>query len=134
MADPKPTPSEPIASADHAASLGDRCPAASARTIPCTTFWFAFWLGVVLVATKAVHLGMPDFSFSGLTDYLHDLTVISNSDLVFALIVGLVAQCALLCTPSSTGFRRVVYVLLGLFCIVCVVYAVVSVQIFSYLR
>lgn len=99
-----------------------------------STFWFAFWLGVVLLGTKAVHLGMPEFSWDGLREYLEDLAVVSNADLVYALIVGVLAQCAVCYSARSAHTQRFVWAVLILFCMVSVIYAVVSVQVFSYLR
>jgi phosphoglycerol transferase MdoB-like AlkP superfamily enzyme len=105
-----------------------------ANSVSCSAFWFAFWLGAVLIATKAVHLGMPELSIDGLKDYAHNLSIITSADLVFTFAVGMTAQVALWCASRSAWMRNTVWALLTIFCLVCVVYAVVSVQVFSYLR
>lgn len=102
--------------------------------VPCSAFWFAFWLGALLAGAKAVHLGVPELSLDGLRWFFHDLAIITNADLVFAFLVGLVSQVALSCTTRLTRTQQFVWGTLLTFCLVCVVYAVVSVQIFSYLR
>ena len=123
-------PAEPAVAATAAA----RSSPAAGPTWARSTFWFTFWMGVVLVGTKAVHLGWPEFSWDGLKDFFHDMSVISNADIVFALLVGYAAQLALRYTANSPGLERVVWAWLISFCLVCVGYAVVSVQIFDYLR
>lgn len=97
-----------------------------------SAFWFSFWLAVVFVATKAVHFGVP-FSY-GVQEYLNDIVIVSYADVLFVLGVGAVAQVALWLTASRPLLLRLVWVALGLFCLVSVVFAIVSVQIFAYLR
>jgi phosphoglycerol transferase MdoB-like AlkP superfamily enzyme len=92
------------------------------------------WLGVLLIGTKAVHLGLPEFTLDGLIDYARFLTIVTSSDIVFALLVGLVAQCAFWCTTRQPWTQWALWGALNVFCLVSVVYAVVSVQIFSYLQ
>ncbi|MBI3469049.1 MAG: sulfatase-like hydrolase/transferase [Planctomycetes bacterium] len=101
---------------------------------PPTTFWFAFWLAVGLVGTKAVHIGAPDFSFDGIIAFFRDLMVTTNADILFACGVGVVGQVALVGTLRWPRVRRVVWGLLILYSVVCLIFAVVSVQVFAYLQ
>jgi arylsulfatase A-like enzyme len=92
------------------------------------------WLAGVMVATKAVHWGLPDATWIGVRDYLVDLPVSVHADLVFAAAFALVARLALEATrsrPRAHLALGIAFLLLGAF---SCLYAVASIQIFDYLR
>ncbi|MBI3465263.1 MAG: sulfatase-like hydrolase/transferase [Planctomycetes bacterium] len=123
----------PKATGTGSAATSITCPATPAA--PQSTFWLCCWLAVLLVATKAVHLGLPgEFTIGGLAEYARDLAVISHADVLFALCVGLVGQGALAASARRPRLETAVWVVLVLFCLTSAVYAIVSVQIFAYLR
>lgn len=99
-----------------------------------TTFWFAFWLAIVMVATKAAHLGMPDFDFASLLEFAQDLTMISHADVAFAFIVGIAGQLGLYLSVKRPRLEWAVWTTFILLTVVSVLYAIVSVQVFSYLQ
>jgi len=81
-----------------------------------------------------MHLERPSFSWDSLLEYLRDLTVITSDDLLFAFLVGVSAQFALWATACRPRIERTVWCVLLLLCVVSVIYAVVSVQVFRYLQ
>ena len=101
---------------------------------PRTTFWFAFWLAIVMVATKAAHLGVPALDFGSLLEFAQDLTMISHADVAFACLVGLVGQLGLRLSTKRPRLEWTVWTMLAVFSVVSVLYAIVSVQVFSYLQ
>src|SRR5262245_23106217 len=81
---------------------------------------------------KAAHFGGPGGAYTPL-QFLRDVLVASASDLAFAggfFLVAALLFAAVRREPS----RRALGVVLGGLGVVCVVYAVASVQIFDYLR
>ncbi|MBI3462723.1 MAG: LTA synthase family protein, partial [Planctomycetes bacterium] len=100
-----------------------------------STFWLCFWLATALALTKAVYLGPPpEWSWAGMIDYGSDAAIISHADVLYAVGIGLVGQTALCLSARRAQIERLVWYGLVLFCVVSVVYAIVSVQIFAYLR
>ncbi len=99
-----------------------------------TTFWIAFWLAIVMVGAKAAHLGVPGFDGESLVEFAQDLTMISHSDVVFAFLFGLVGQFGLQLCTNRPRLERTLWVVLVVFSLIAVIYAIVSVQIFSYLQ
>lgn len=95
------------------------------------SFWLAIWLAVVLVGAKAVDLGFPEDD-SVLT-FGRDLAVAAHLDVVFALGVALVSR-GILRFRRTPVLDAVARALVLVFCLVSVAYAVLSVQIFTYLR
>ncbi len=108
--------------------MNRRAPASSP-----SAFWLGFWLAAVLAGTKAVDLGLPELSPTSILTYGRDLTVAVHADVLFAVIVGLVGQ-GLLHSARRPWLSSSARLLLVLFCVTSVVYAVASVQIFTYLR
>jgi arylsulfatase A-like enzyme len=94
----------------------------------------ALFLAVILAATKAAHWGVPDLAYVSLRDYVRDLAVSVHADLVFAAGFGL-AGAALLraLRPHPRSRRAAGWTLLGLG-VFSAAYAVVSIQVFDFLR
>ena len=105
-----------------------------ARAFVPSPLALGFWLAAVLIATKAVHWGVPDPNWISLRDYAKDLPVSVHADLVFAAAYGLLALLALKATRSHPRAQRaagIAFLVLGaLGCL----YAVASIQIFDFLR
>jgi arylsulfatase A-like enzyme len=92
------------------------------------------WLAVALVAAKAVHWGIPDFTWVALRDYAVDLPVSVHADLVFAAAFGLLARLVLGATRNRPrAHRRAAVTLLAAGAFFSF-YAVAGVQIFAFLR
>lgn len=100
-----------------------------------SAFWPAVLLSVALVGCKAVNLRIPEeWTLSGFRRCLWDLVIIAHEDVLFSLAVGLGGQTAIW---LSSRWRRVQGILwggVGGFGAVSVVYAVVSVKVFEYMR
>lgn len=92
----------------------------------------AFGLLPFSVLAKAAHFGLPGGDYTAL-QFLRDVVVASASDLVFVAgaFVVLAGLFAALRGERGRGALGAVLAALG---VVCVVYAVASVQIFDYLR
>jgi arylsulfatase A-like enzyme len=101
---------------------------------PRSTFWFGFWLAVALALTKAFQLGWPVFSPIGLAYYVHDWAVIVHGDVLFAIGVAAVAQVGVVLAARRPRLERAIWAALLLVSMLSIAYAVVSVQIFDYLR
>src|SRR2546428_13952911 len=100
-----------------------------------STFWLCFWLATALAVTKAVYLGPPsECSWDGLVDYGTNVAIISHADVLYAVGVGLVSRSFLCLSARRPRIERMVWSAQVLFCVLSVVYAIVSVQIFAYLR
>src|SRR5438270_91257 len=106
------SPMTAIAQATHAGGVQiTALPAAPARHWGRSTFWLAFWLAVVLIASKAVLLGAPaDASWDALADYQRALAIAGHQDVLFATAFGLVGQAALLATRSWRRTNLAVWV------------------------
>jgi arylsulfatase A-like enzyme len=124
---PAPAPAAPSGALGPRVALADACRRPAA-------FWPCFWMGVVLVASKAVYLGVPEFSGPGLVEYARDVAVIARADVLFVVVLGLVFQAALAALATRPRLRRSAWALLVFLGCVAVTYAVVSVQVFAYMR
>lgn len=87
-----------------------------------------------MVATKAAHLGMPALDLGSLLEFAQDLTMISHADVAFAFVVGLTGQFGLRLSVNRPRLAWTVWAILIVFSVVSVLYAIVSVQVFSYLQ
>jgi arylsulfatase A-like enzyme len=90
------------------------------------------WLALPLVVAKAVHWGWP--GAYGWAVWLRDVAVSSHQDVAFAAAFGLCAAAVLLLfrrAPRAARWASAALVATGA---VCVLYAVVSVQVFEFLR
>jgi len=117
---PLPCPTEPA-------------PAAPAR--PITTFWFAFWLGVVMAGCKVQSWGLPpEWTSESVAKLLTDLRVLTHEDFLYALALGLLGQGALWLTRARPRARAIVFGAFITLCVASVVYAIASVPIFRALK
>ena len=90
------------------------------------------WLALPLVVAKAVHWGRP--GAYGWSAWLRDVAVSSHQDVAFCAAFALAAACVLLLVrrwPRVERWAGAVFVAAGA---LSVLYAVVSVQIFAFLR
>jgi len=99
-----------------------------------SAFWPAFLLGAALFGAKAVQWSLPDASWSAVGDWLTDLAVSSHADLLFAAASGAAFQLLLWACRGRPRARRAAFALLLAWGAACVVYAVVSIKLFAYLR
>lgn len=91
-------------------------------------------MGLALIGAKVVQWSLPELSWRRLGEYLTDLSVCSHDDLVFTLASGACFQAALWLARNRRSLQRTLFGLLLLWGLVCVTYAVASIQIFAYLR
>ena len=96
--------------------------------------WPAFWLGVVSLGAKLVHWSAPEPSWGALRTYLLDVGVSAHQDVVFAAGLALFGALMLRALSRSPRAQAVFWWLYLGFCLLCVVFAVASVQIFAFLR
>jgi arylsulfatase A-like enzyme len=105
---------------------------ASARR---TIVWCSFWLALSLVLCKSALLGLPsDWSRDTLLTHGRTLTIMSHADVFFALCMGLLGMIAAYAARHRQALRRAVPVAMVVSGFVSVLYGIVSVQIFAYLR
>jgi arylsulfatase A-like enzyme len=90
------------------------------------------WLALPLVVAKAVHWGRP--GEYGWTAWLRDVAVSSHQDVAFCAAFALLSAVVLLLVRRSPRAERWAGVLLVAAGSLFVLYAVVSVQIFAFLR
>ncbi len=109
-------------------------PAAVRRREPSAA-WPAAGLALALVAAKAAHWALPMSSVDAVEAWGRDLLASSGSDLLFAVGFFLVGETLLRILrrwlPGAAPWAYRGIVLCG---VVCVVYAVASVEIFAFLR
>ncbi len=98
-----------------------------------SAFWPAFWLGAVLVGTKAFYLShRAPYSVDGVQEYVAALAAISYRDVLFALAFGALHGMVL---RVAAGVRRVRAGSDVVFCFLCLLsaaYAVVSLELFTF--
>lgn len=104
--------------------------------------WPSVCLAIVLVAIKATYVKLSnswniwdwDVSWSVYFDwvYLTWTASVSQSDLLFALGVGLIGELILSLTSSHRRLSRTIYFGFIFFAVVCIVYAVVGRQFYAY--
>src|SRR5262249_51753737 len=99
-----------------------------------SAFWPVFWMSLLLWLCKAQEWGRPDFTLTALEAYAHDLAASTYNDLLFAGVLGLLAQALIALTVRWPRVRRGIWWGLAAVGLVCVFYAIVSVKIFAYLR
>jgi arylsulfatase A-like enzyme len=87
-------------------------------------FWLATLMAVALIGSKAFYLDGPDAR----------LGWIAAADVFYALVVGLAGETMLLATRRRPQVQRGVWGVLVVLCLVSVLYAIVSVKVFSYFR
>ena len=102
---------------------------------PRSPFWLCLWLTVALIATKAVHFGLPpEWTFSEVRSRIFEIVNVSGNDCFFALGVALAGKGLLLLTRRQARIQRMVWVGFVVFCALSVLYSVVSVRMFEILR
>jgi lipoteichoic acid synthase len=101
---------------------------------PPSAFWPCLWLTIALVGAKAVHWNLPELRWARLGEYALDVLVSSHRDVLFVAITGLVFQALLALSRRRPLLRRILFGALVTFGAVCSAYAVLSVQIFAFLR
>ncbi len=95
--------------------------------------WPAFWLGVACVVTKAGHWSLPAEAATVPT-WLLDIGVSAHQDVLFAgglAAIGALGLRGLAKKPRAQAALWWTYLLL---CVVSVIFAVASIQIFAFLR
>jgi phosphoglycerol transferase MdoB-like AlkP superfamily enzyme len=95
--------------------------------------WPAFWLGVACVVTKAVHWSLPAEAAAIPTWFL-DIGVSAHQDVLFAVALGCLGALALRALARRPRAQTVFWWIYLLFCLVSVIFAVASIQIFAFLR
>ena len=109
---------------------------AISRSFPAprrSAFWLAVWLAVALVFAKAIHLGAPAaFTWSDISGYQRTLAIAAHQDILFAAIVGLVAQGLLMLTARWRKIQTLVWVHLVLFSALCAFFGIFSVFVFNF--
>ena len=109
-------------------------PAAAPGPPGPSAFWPALFLGAALAAAKGVSAGLPEAGWPEASDWLVDLAVASHADLLFAAATGVAFQLVLSALTRWPRARRAAFALLLAWGAACVVYAVVSIRLFAYLR
>src|SRR5947209_7519740 len=104
-------------------------------TAPRSTFWYGFWLAVVLVTTKwLAWRPLTYLRWMPSKTPFRDFCVVTNADVIFALLSALTFQAVLQLTSGRRRLHRVTWGTWVAFCIACVFYAVLSIRIFGELR
>lgn len=121
---------------EHAAALEREAAFAAprARAFVPSPLALSFWLAAVLIASKAVHWGVPEPNWISLRDYAKDLPVSVHADLVFAAAYGLLALLVLKATRKHPRAQRATGIVLLVGGALCCLFAVASIQIFDFLR
>jgi arylsulfatase A-like enzyme len=102
---------------------------------PKVTLCCSLWLAVALTICKGVLLGLPSqWSRDGVVSFTRDLAVMAHADILFAAVVGLLSAAAIHLNKKRTASRSVIAMMNLLVCTVSVLYGIVSVQVFAYLR
>lgn len=99
-----------------------------------SAFWPAFWLALPLVGAKVAHWGLPDWGYVAWRDFGRDVFASAHADLLFAAGFGLVAGLLLLALQRFPRAQHAAWIGVVTFGTACALYAVVSVQVFAFLR
>ena len=100
-----------------------------------TMFWLCLWLAVALAVCKSVLLGLPaGWSFDDVVGWSRDLGIMSHADVLFAIAACAVGQTTLAVNRDRPRVRRGVGFGATALAVLCLVYGIVSVQVFAYLR
>ena len=98
-------------------------------------FWLSFWLAVVLIVSKAIYCGLPGgWSAAELWSKASEVMIVSGSDVLFAMSVGMGGKGLLLLSSRWPRWHRMVWGGLVAFCAVSVFYSVASMRIYEILR
>jgi arylsulfatase A-like enzyme len=99
-----------------------------------SAFWLTYWLAVVLCLAKLIDMGLPRSSAAAHWRFAVDFAAVTFRDLLFALAIGLSGQAVLLVFSKTKRVQRVAWFALAAICGFLVLYAIVSVRIYSYLH
>ena len=96
--------------------------------------WPAFWLGVACVVTKALHWSLPALETRTIATWFLDIAVSAHQDVLFACVLGGVGALGLRTLAGRAVAQTVFWWLYLVLCLVSVIFAVASIQIFAFLR
>ena len=100
-----------------------------------SALWPAVLLGLALAACKVVHIKPPGIlSWAYISCYLGNVAIAIHADLIYALSVGLIGQAILLLARRHPRLQTAVWLSIISFFTISVLYAVISVQVFWFLR
>jgi arylsulfatase A-like enzyme len=99
-----------------------------------SAFWLTYWLAAAFCLGKLINMGLPRSSAAAHWRFAEDFAAVTFRDLLFALAVGLAGQGILFLCKKWPRVQRVAWFGLASFCIFLVLYAIVSVRIYSYLH
>jgi len=113
-------------------------PAASMANTPrpfTSTFHLAFWMALILAACKIVHFHPPaSLTWAQIQWYFSSVTVSIHQDILYALVIGLLGQAALSLTRRRPRLQTALWLAIAFLCLISAFYAVISVQVFWFLR
>ncbi len=114
---------------------GLRSPPQDAHRKDVSAAWPSVGLAVALVAAKAAHWTLPNLSADALRVFGRDLLASSGSDLLFCVCFFLAGETLMRLLrrwlPRTVAWARRGILACG---VVCVVYAIASIEIFAFLR
>jgi len=120
-------------------SLFGRCLAAIRRAWKridrSSTFWPTVLMAIILAGCKVEHFGLPQHVYrTYLSDYATNLAIAIHQDLVYALVLGLIGQGVLLLVRRWPRVQSSLWIGFVFFCLINVLYGIISVQVFWFLR
>jgi arylsulfatase A-like enzyme len=126
-------------STNSAAVAEDLDSAEVGPAVTSSVFWPAVWLTIMIVAIKGSYVELatfwqwatPPWDYLSLL-YLQWFAAASQADTLFALITGLLGGVLFWLARGKWRLARAVYISFLIFGVICVIYAVVGRQIFSY--
>lgn len=113
-------------------------PTTTVKAPVASLLWPTVWLFVLLVAVKASYVKLATYWYgTTLVDYLSWLFVqwlaaMTQTDAIFALGAGLAFAALARLNPRQAGWRQAVVGMFVVFAVLCVIYAVVSRQVYAY--
>src|SRR5690348_9556890 len=99
-----------------------------------STFWYGFWLAAVLMTCKWLAWRPLNYLRWASKHPFSDASIVTSNDLLFALFAALAFQAVLYLARRRPRLGRFVWGTWLLFCIVSVLYAIISIPIFVELR